>query len=225
MTTATFQEAKRVQRGVLATAEKRALRWLAERMPPVINSDHLTGLGFVAMILAGVFYALSGKYGGVWIHAVNACLLVNWFGDSLDGTLARYRNRQRPRYGFYVDHILDTFSFLFIVGGLGVAGFLSFPVAAALLITYYMLNIHVYLATYTMGEFKISFAGLSPTELRLLLVVGNLFVLTHSKVTLAGKKFLLFDIGGTLAAIMMAGFLVFATIRSIAVLYREEKIG
>jgi len=149
MSQASFCDAKREQNGLLAAAERRALLWMAARLPSWIHSDHLTALGLLAMLAAGVAYGCS-SLDSRFLYAVNLCLLLNWAGDSLDGTLARYRNRQRPRYGFYVDHILDTFSVSFLCGGLAVSGYMSPQIVALVLIAYFMLCINVYLATYTL---------------------------------------------------------------------------
>jgi phosphatidylglycerophosphate synthase len=217
-----FREATR-ELGVTARAEKKVLLWLAGKMPPWISSDHLTGLGLVAMAGAGAAYALAGKQ--PWLlHAVNAMLLVNWFGDSLDGTLARYRNRSRPRYGFYVDHLVDMFGALFLLGGLGVSGYMSLGVAVALLLVYYLVSINVYLATYTLGVFKISYGGVGGTELRILLALANLFVLWRPSVGILGREVLLFDVAGTLATAGMAVALLVSTAQNTRRLYELERI-
>ena len=223
MSEPSFQDAKREQNGILATAESQALSWMARHLPASVHSDHLTGLGLSAMLAAGVAYACS-ESNPLFLHAVNLCLLLNWVGDSLDGTLARYRNRLRPRYGFYVDHILDTFSMSFLFGGLALSGYMSPQVVAFVLIAYFMLCINVYLATYTLGTFRISFGKFSPTELRLLLAVGNLALLYKPTVHLLGEKYLLFDVGGTIAAVLMVGILVASTARNIQVLYNAERL-
>jgi len=224
MSQPSFQDAKREQNGILASAERRALQWMAARLPAFIHSDHLTSLGLVAMLAAGAAYACSGS-NNLFLHVVNLCLLLNWVGDSLDGTLARYRDRLRPRYGFYVDHILDTFSMSFLFGGLALSGYMSPKVVAFVLIAYFMLCINVYLATYTLGTFTISFGKFSPTELRLLLAVGNLALLYKPTVHILGEKYLLFDIGGVIAAVLMVGILVASTARNIQVLYNAERLS
>lgn len=218
-----FEESTREQHSLLARYEKKALLFLASWMPKQINSDHLTVLGFLAMFMACMSYYWS-RSNSNFLHLVNFFILVNWFGDSLDGTLARFRNKTRPRYGFYVDHILDTFSTLFIIGGMALSGRMSQQVAAALLVVYFMLCINVYLATYTMGTFKISFGKFSPTELRIMLAVGNLFVFYHPQVEIMGEKFWLFDAGGVVAIVIIASILVTSTIRNVRVLYSEERV-
>src|SRR3989442_13539381 len=150
-----FQDAERQQTSVLAPLESVALIGLARRMPGWVNFDLLSVLGLVAMFMAGACYAAS-KHNPLLLHLVNLCILLNWFGDSLDGTLARYRNRQRPRYGFYVDHIIDTFGTMFLIFGLVLSGYMTERVAAATLIIFFMLAINSYLAAYALGIFKIS---------------------------------------------------------------------
>jgi phosphatidylglycerophosphate synthase len=215
---------KREQSSLLAPIEKRALIWLAHRMPRWVNSDHLTLLGFIAMFLAGLCYwlARSNRYALV---LVSIFLVVNWFGDSLDGTLARVRNRQRPRYGFYLDHMTDAVGTAFLLGGLALSSFMSPPVAIALLIVYLLLSIQSYLATYARGTFQLSFWKFSPTELRALLIAGNITLLARGPLArLAGIDFLLFDIGGAAGIIGMSAILTVSTIRNTIALYRDERI-
>jgi archaetidylinositol phosphate synthase len=218
-----FQDAKREQTSILAPLERAALRGLARRMPRRVNSDHLSLLGLVAMFMAGACYAASGQ-NPLMLHLVNLFIFLNWFGDSLDGTLARYRDRQRPRYGFYVDHIIDTFGALFFIFGLALSGFMSERVAAALLIVFLMLAINSYLAAYALGIFKISQWKLGPTEMRLVLIVGNLYLLHSSHTHLFGHRFLLFDVGGLVAIIAMGVMLVFSSIKNTHALYQLERL-
>ena len=219
-----FQDAKRKQDGVLHRAEHVALQWMAARLPSCIHSDHLTSLGLLAMLAAGVAYAHSGS-NSLLLHVVNLCLLLNWVGDSLDGSLARFRNRLRPRYGFYVDHILDTFSMAFLFGGLALSGYMSPKIVAWVLIAYFMLCINIYLATYTLGTFRISFGKFSPTELRVLLGVGNLVLLSKPSVQILGSSYLLFDVGGVIATVLLVGILITSTARNIQVLYNAERLS
>ena len=151
-----FPDMLRVQESWVAAAEKRALLWLAVRTPDRIGPDHLTVLGLAAQIGAGVFYALAA-FNRYALLAVIVCLALNWFGDSLDGTLARVRQRQRPRYGFYVDHMVDSFGGLALMGGLALSGYMHPSIAIGLLIAFLMLSIQSYLATHALGEFRISF--------------------------------------------------------------------
>lgn len=218
-----FKNAERVQQTVLTRGEKKALLWLAKRMPTWVNSDHLTGLGFVAQFLVGVSYALSGgnKY---WLVAASFFIALNWFGDSLDGTLARFRNCQRPRYGFYVDHVIDSFGAIFLCAGLGLSGYMSPMVALILLISFLALSIETYLATYCLGKFHLGHYFLGPTEIRLILVIGNVALWFKPHVHYMGFVYPLFDLGGAFASIGMFLMLVVSSIRHTAVLYREERL-
>lgn len=204
--------------------EKPALAWLAQAMPQWVTSDHLTILGFAGMILAGVCYPLA-RWDSRMLLVGIAGLAVNWFGDSLDGTLARHRNRQRPRYGFYVDHVVDAFGALFLIGGLGLSEYMSRELSMALLIAYFLVSIEMYLATYTIGVFKLSYGMWGPTELRVLLAIGNLRLLVDPRVTLAGHSWLLFDVGAAAAAVVLVFLAALSAIRNTARLYDEERLG
>lgn len=218
-----FNDAEREQTSILAPIERLALRAIVRRMPAAVNSDHLSSLGLVAMLFAGVFYAAS-RTNALWLHAVNACIFLNWFGDSLDGTLARYRNRLRPRYGFYVDHIIDTFGALFLIAGLAISGYMSERVAAGVLIVFMMLAINSYLAAYALGVFKISQWKMGPTEMRLLLIVGNLYLIHRPYAKVLGHRYLLFDIGGVVSIVGMSVVLTFLAIKNTYTLYQMERL-
>ena len=219
-----FKSAQRIHGSLTAQAEKAALIWLAERTPRWINSDHLTALGVVAQLLAGVSYALAHWNRYALLLAI-FFLALNWLGDSLDGTLARVRNQQRPRYGFYVDHMVDSFGALFLMGGLALSGYMQPALAIALLIAFLLLSIQSYLATYTMGEFHLSFWRFGPTELRILLALGNLALLRSPIVHLPGRgPYRLFDVGGAIGLAGMAAMLLWITAANTARLYREERI-
>jgi phosphatidylglycerophosphate synthase len=218
-----FHDADREQTSVLAPVERTILRGLARRMPSWINSDHLSVLGLAAMLMAGVCYAAS-RQNPLMLHVVNLCIFLNWFGDSLDGTLARYRDRQRPRYGFYVDHIIDTFGAMFLIFGLAVSGFMSERVAAAMLVVFFMLAINSYLTAYALGVFKISHWKMGPTELRLLLCIGNLYLIHSSHTHILGRRLLLYDVGGVASIIGMAAMLVFSSIKTTHKLYNLERL-
>jgi phosphatidylglycerophosphate synthase len=156
---------------------------------------------------------------------VIACLVLNWLGDSLDGTLARARQQLRPRYGFYVDHMVDSFGALALMGGLALSGYMHPWIAAGLLIAFLMLSIQSYLATCALGEFRLSFWRFGPTELRLLLVVGNLALLWKPRVHFFGGTYELFDVGGVIGLAGMTLMLFFFTAENTVRLYRKERIG
>ena len=218
-----FKSADRVQRALTARIEKRALIWMAQRIPSRLNSDHLTLLGFAAQFFAGVTYALA-RSSPRWLIATNVFIVLNWFGDSLDGTLARVRNQQRPRYGFYVDHIIDTFGAAFLMGGLAISGYLHWAVAIAMLVAFLMLSVETYLSTYTVSQFKLSYGIFGPTEIRIALCIGNIALIFKPWAHVFGYPVRLFDFGGVIAAVMMLGMMVISAIRHTAQLYREEKI-
>jgi archaetidylinositol phosphate synthase len=216
-------DATRTNTALLAAAERRVLIWLAERMPGKVNSDHLTGFALLSMLMAGISYAASSQAPpALWLAVF--WLAANWFGDSLDGTLARLRNQQRPRYGFYVDHVCDSFGALFVLGGLALSGWMTPLVAAAALIGYFLLSIEIYLAAYCVGRFEMSHWGLGPTELRILLAIGTLTLFVKPIVTIAGRHLHLFDVGGVVAAIGMTTIALAAVTRHVRALYAAEPL-
>jgi phosphatidylglycerophosphate synthase len=156
---------------------------------------------------------------------VIVCLALNWLGDSLDGTLARVRQRQRPRYGFYVDHMVDTFGALTLMGGLALSGCMHSWIAIGLLVGFLVLSIQSYLATHALGEFRLSFWRFGPTELRILLAVGNLALLWKPSVRFIGGQYRLFDVGGMIGLAGMALILICFTVQNTLRLYREEKVS
>lgn len=220
---ADFKPAVRVHQSLTAAAEKRTLIWLAERAPRWVNSDHLTVLGFAAQFFAGVCYALARRNHYMLLLGI-VFIALNWLGDSLDGTLARVRQQQRPRYGFYVDHMVDAFGAIFLMIGLAISGYIHWPVAIAMLLGFLLLSIESYLATYTLGRFHMSQGLFGPTEIRILLVIGNVALLRNPYATILGHRYLLFDVGGVIAAAGMLAMAVVTTIRHTKQLYMEERL-
>jgi len=213
-----FVHAARVNVSLTAAAEKRVLMWMAERMPRWV-----TMLGLVAQVGAGVFYALT-RYDRRALLVVIVCIALNWFGDSMDGTLARVRQQQRPRYGFYVDHMVDIFGALAMMGGLALSGMVHGQIAVAMLVGFLVLSSESYLATYTLGRFELSQGIFGPTEIRILLIAGNLALLRSPYSTLFGHRLLLFDAGGVIAAVGMFAMAIFVAIRHTAQLYHAEPL-
>jgi phosphatidylglycerophosphate synthase len=218
-----FRPAGRFNQALTAALEKRALQWMAARLPRWVGSDGLTALGLVAQIGAGVGYVLA-RHHRYALLVVIVCIVLNWFGDSMDGTLARVRNQQRPRYGFYVDHMVDVFGSIALMGGLAFSGFAHWQTAVAMLIAFLVLASESYLATYTLGRFEMSQGIFGPTEIRLLLVAGNVALMRSSYATVFGHRLLLFDLGGTIAAMCMVVMAMVVTARHTAQLYREEPL-
>ncbi len=174
-----FATARRVNQSLTASAEKRALQWMARRAPRWVTSDQLTGLGLSAQIGAGVCFAVARTHRFALLLVV-VCVALNWLGDSLDGTLARVRQQQRPRYGFYVDHMVDLFGAVALMTGLGCSGFVHWLTAVAMLVAFLLLSSESYLATYTLDCFQMSQGFFGPTEIRILLIAGDARVAAQS---------------------------------------------
>jgi phosphatidylglycerophosphate synthase len=215
-------EPVREHRSLLAAAEKRLLIHLAERLPPAVHSDHLTGLALAAMALAGASYALvRWDPRAVWL--VVLALVLNWFGDSLDGTVARVRRVERPRYGFYVDHVLDIVGITMLVAGLATSGFMTPVFALSFLVAYLLVSGEVFLAAAVRGVFRMSFAGVGPTELRILLAAGTLMLPRDPHVGLGPLGAMpLFDVGALVATAALAVALLVAVVGNGRALARLE---
>ncbi len=168
-----MSDATRKMTFLTAEPERRLLRAMAARMPAPIHSNHLTGLGVAGSVGVGLAYALTTQ-STVWLLVASAALVVNWFGDSLDGTLARVRKTERPKYGYYLDHVVDAFNTVVIGGGIGLSPYVSLELALLLVIMYLMLSINVYIETEVYGSFKMGYGVFGPTEVRILLILGNL---------------------------------------------------
>jgi len=211
----------REHRSILAAAEKRLLIFIAERLPRGINSDHLTSLALAAMGLAGAaFAAARWDRRALWLVVV--ALVLNWFGDSLDGTLARVRHAERPRYGFYVDHVLDIAGATLLFGGLACSPFITPSIALTLLIAYLLVAGEVFLATAVRGVFKISVGGIGPTELRIILAAGAMALLRDPYVSIGTLTVRLFDLGGALAAAGLLAVFVVSVLRNASALAVAE---
>jgi phosphatidylglycerophosphate synthase len=217
----TFETAVRVHTSLLAAAERRLLVSIAGRLPRAVHSDHLTSLAALSMAGTGACFWIARAHPAALIAAI-ALLAVNWFGDSLDGTLARVRHDERPRYGFYVDHVLDAAGILALVAGLVLGGWMSSAIAAGLLIAYYLLMIEIALATHALGRFHMSFWRMGPTELRILLAAGAVQLLREPCVALLGRSYLLFDVGGIVAIVFLALTFTLSALRHGRELYRLE---
>jgi archaetidylinositol phosphate synthase len=221
--TALFQTARRVNQALTASIEKRALIWMAGRAPAWVTSDQLTTLGLSAQIAAGICYALT-RYDRRVLLLVIVCIALNWLGDSLDGTLARVRCQQRPRYGFYVDHMVDLFGAIALMCGLGCSGLAHWPIAIAMLVAFLLLSSESFLATHTLSCFQLSQGIFGPTEIRILLIIGNLALLRSPYANLFGHRMLLFDLGGAIGAAVMFAMAIAVTVRHTAELYRQEPL-
>jgi phosphatidylglycerophosphate synthase len=152
------------------------------------------------------------------------CLAINWFGDSLDGTVARVRDQQRPRYGFYADHVVDAVGTAALLAGLGLSAYMTPLVAAVLAAAYMLLLCEVFLATHSLGRFTLSYFSLGPTELRIVLAIGALALLVRPTVTVLGRPYLLFDVGGAIAAAGLLGTFAWSAAVNTRTLYRAEPL-
>ena len=169
------QQHTRVNKALLAKLERSTLAWLSKRMPTWVTPDKLTFFGFLGTLLIGISYYLTNQNPAfLWLASLG--LVINWFGDSLDGTLARFRKIERPRYGFFIDHVIDGLGEVIIMIGVGLSPYVDFRIAMVALVGYLLLGNLVYILTYVRNEFRISYAGLSPTEVRLILILTNAMV-------------------------------------------------
>jgi len=213
----------RLHQSLLAAPEKRALVWMAEHMPARINSDHLSALGLVSMAGVGVSFWLAGARPAVGVPLVVFCLVLNWFGDSMDGTLARVRNQQRPRYGFYLDHVIDIAGTAMMLAGLALSGHMNPLIAAVTLAAWLMVMGESFLGTWARSLFRMSFLWFGPTELRILVAIGALMLLGGGLVRPFGfGPYRLFDVGGVCATAGLVMVFVVNAVRNTVSLYREE---
>jgi phosphatidylglycerophosphate synthase len=197
-----------------AAAEKRLLVAIARLLPISITSDHLSALALLGMAAAGCSFAAMrfSKWGAA---GVVLFLAVNWFGDSLDGTVARVRNQQRPRYGYYVDHVIDLAGIAFLMGGLACSGLMHPAIAAAVLAAYLLVSAETFLATHAAGVFRMSFLGFGPTELRIVLAIGTVRAIWSPWSTLVGNYTMqLFDVGGVITVIGLVSAFTVSALRN-----------
>jgi len=191
---------------LLAQPERRLLRAIAARLPPWMTSDGLTVLGMVGALGAGVAYALSTR-SAAWLWAASALLVVNWFGDSLDGTLARVRRAERPRYGYYLDHVVDAFSTAAIGAGIGLSPYVDLGVALAGVLAYLILSINIYLESQAFGVFRLGYSRIGPTEARIVLVAANIAL------ALSGPGAAVVPVATGAAAALVVGMFVMVAVR------------
>jgi len=207
-----FRSHVRINDSLLGNLERRTLQWFAGKMPGWVTPDILTGIGLIATIIIFCGYWLSNVCPGfLWLASFG--FLLNWFGDSLDGTLARYRKIERPKFGFYIDHTVDAIGQIFIIIGLGISPYVTFNVALLAVIGYLLLSVHVYIRTYVMGVFRISYYKMGPTEVRVILVLLNtaMFFAGIPKVEMLSMSFTLYDILMLAATgVMFVLFLVYS---------------
>jgi archaetidylinositol phosphate synthase len=214
---------RRYHKSLTAHAEKRLLIWMAARLPRAVNSDHLTMLGFASSLGVAGAFALTPHV--EWAPlAVVPLLVLNWFGDSLDGTLARVRNQQRPRFGYYVDHVIDVVGMAAIGAGLAMSGLMTPVLGLGVALAYVLLAAESFLATHSVGTFRMSFGLFGPTELRIVLAAGAVKAAFSPWVVLAGFDIRLFDVGGAVAIAGMLGVLLATAARNTRTLFHAEPL-
>lgn len=216
-------EHERSSRFLLQEMEAPILRWLAARLPRRVVPDHLTALGVVGSLGVGAAYILSNQ-DPAWLWAASAGLVVQWFGDSLDGTLARFRKIERPRYGFYLDHLVDAFSTVAIGLGLGLSPYMLLSVGLAIAVAYLLLSINVYLETYVYGQFSVGYGWLGPTEARVALIGLNTAAVTVGPLSFSamGVGATIFDVAGAVTALGMLSLLSARVVENLRRLARLE---
>lgn len=194
LTAASARGSKRVQGNILARSERGLLLWLCSRMPRAVTPDRLTGLGVLGAAIVFLGY-VGTRFDPIFFWLATFGFFVHWFGDSLDGSLARYRRVERPRYGYFLDHSTDVVSNLMIMGGLGFSAYIRLDVALFVLLGYFMLCMYVFLHNHVSGCFQLSFLALGPTELRVFLIGLNswMFFQGEKKILLNGATFSPYD--------------------------------
>jgi archaetidylinositol phosphate synthase len=201
----------RIQTSITAAHEKRLIAWLCARLPLWLTPDKLTIIGFVGSLMSFAGYILSGE-NPLWLWLAISGYFFNWFGDSLDGSIARYRKVERPKYGYFLDHSLDSFSTMILVVSIGASPYVTMTIAMFVLIGYLLLSIHTFLAAKVTDEFKLTYATLGPTEMRLMLIVMTLMMLWFGPGKVFGTQFSGFDIFTFgLAVAMMVIYIVQTT--------------
>jgi phosphatidylglycerophosphate synthase len=218
------QAHKRINDILLGPLERPALQWLAAHMPSWMTPDILTIIGIFGAVVIFAGYVLSNIHSGfLWLATIG--FIINWFGDSLDGTLARYRKIERPKYGFFVDHTVDAFSQLLMFGGLGLSPFISFELALLALVGYLLMSILVYVDTYVTGVFKISYGKFGPTEMRAIAVILNIALLYFGVPTidLPIGQFSIYDLLALAIALLLISLFIFSTIRRAGELAKMER--
>ena len=201
------EQSKRIQTSVLNDLEKRVLIWLAQRQPRWVTSDMLTALGVAGAVVVALGYILSNYHIG-WLWLASLGFVINWYGDSLDGTLARVRGTQRPIYGFFLDHNIDGITIAIMCIGAGLSGMLNLYIAMVVLALYLMLSISVYINAHLKGEFKLTYAGMGPTEFRLIMIVVNTLFATIAPLRNWVVCFDVFGMPIALGAFDIAGLII-----------------
>jgi archaetidylinositol phosphate synthase len=203
----------RIQLNLLAKSERRLLNWLCPRLPAWVSPDLLTAIGFSGSVTSAAGYFLS-NYSVSWLWLAIAGYFINWFGDSLDGSIARHRKIERPKFGYFLDHSTDAFANMVLVIGIGSSPYARLDIAMFGLVGYLLMSIHTFLAAQVLGEFRLTYLNGGPTELRLVLIAMTLAMMTYGTERFAGLSFGVFDIFIALLAFVMISLYVIQTART-----------
>ena len=219
-----IEDHQRINDILLGPLERPAIAWLVRHMPSWVTSDHLTLLGLLAAVLIGVSYWLT-NFDTRFFWLANLGFVLNWFGDSLDGSLARYRKLERPKYGFFIDHTVDIISEVSIFIGIGLSPYVDFEIALIALIAYLCMSNLVYITTSVKGEFKISYGSLGPTEARVLAMIANtvVFYVGNPKIKLPIGEFYLYNLFLIAVICLLFFFYFYTTITTAVELEREDR--
>jgi archaetidylinositol phosphate synthase len=214
---------KRINDIMLGPLERPALRWLASRMPLWITPDILTGLGVFASVIICISYWLT-LYNHNFLWLASFGLVLNWFGDSLDGNLARFRNIERPKYGYFIDHTVDALSELLIGIGIGLSPFVRFDLALLALVSYLLMSVLVYITTYVKGVFRISFSKVGPTEIRLIIILSNtlIYFIGNPSFTFSLGTYTIYDCIAVLFSVVLFTVFIVITLKQAIELAKLE---
>ena len=204
---------ERVNDILLGSLERPALKWLSAHTPGWMTPDMLTAIGVLGAVIVFAGYWLS-NINPIFLWLASLGFFINWYGDSLDGTLARFRQIQRPKYGFFVDHTVDSFNEALIFIGLGLSPFVHLEIALIALVGYLLMSVLVYVRTCVLGVFKISYGKLGPTEIRAIAVLANTLVFFGGNPVyhLFSVSISLFDLFGIVIALLLFGIFIFSTL-------------
>lgn len=212
-TQSVMQPVERLQGNIFARSERRLLNWLCARLPAFVTPDKMTALGFFGALLIGVGYILSGLNRN-WLWLSVAAYFINWFGDSLDGSLARFRKIERPDYGYFLDHSVDSLAIILIVGGIGLSPYIEFEIATIPLLGYLLLAIHTFLSAKVLGEFQLAHAGAGPTELRVMLILLTIAMWAIGPASVGIWDFTVFDAFAFAIGLLLFGLFISSTWRT-----------
>ena len=200
-------DAARIQTSVLNALEKKVLVWLAQRQPRWVTSDMLTYIGVLgAVVIAAGYILASHNINFLWLSSLG--FIINWYGDSLDGTLARVRKTQRPIYGYYLDHTVDAINEVMIFVGVGLSGLMHLEIALLALVIYLLMTINVSINAHLKKEFKLTYAKMGPTEFRIIMILINTLFATISPLREFSHSFVIFGSEFTFKALDYIGIAI-----------------